>query len=91
VRGPTCSLDVHGSVHHNINHIEKPTKCDRVVEFMIPLFLNCLTCLERHAAHHQEFKTVIAAFGFTYVCGCRQLSWLSGNSAVTAADNHKRM
>jgi hypothetical protein len=28
-------------------------------------------------------KTVIAASGFTYVCGCRQLSWLSGNFYYT--------
>jgi len=24
-------------------------------------------------------KTVIVTSGFTYVCGCRQMSWLSGN------------
>ena len=42
-------------------------------------------------------KTVVAASGFTYVCGCRQLSWLNGNSvlsfhsAMTAAGNHKHM
>jgi len=35
------------------------------------MFLNYSTCFERHTAHHQELKTVIAASGFTYVCGCR--------------------
>jgi hypothetical protein len=43
------------------------------------MLLNCSTCFERHAAHNQELKTVIAASGFTYICGCQQLSWLSGN------------
>jgi hypothetical protein len=37
------------------------------------MFLHCSTCFERHTAHHQELKTVIAASGFTHVCGCRQL------------------
>jgi hypothetical protein len=27
-------------------------------------------------------KTLIAASGFTYVCGCRQLLWLSGNGPL---------
>jgi len=72
---------VRGSVDHNINLVEKkPTRCDHVVEFIIPMLLNCSTCFERHTAHHQELKTVIAVSGFTYVCGCWQLSWLSGNS-----------
>jgi hypothetical protein len=31
------------------------------VEFIIPMFLNPSTCLERHTAHNQELKTVIAA------------------------------
>jgi len=43
------------------------------------MFLNCSTCFERQTTHHQELKTVIAASGFTNVCGCRQLSWLSRN------------
>jgi hypothetical protein len=50
------------------------------VEFIIPMFLNCSTCFERHTVHHQELKNVIAASGFTYVCGCRQLSWPSHDS-----------
>jgi hypothetical protein len=49
-------LDVHGSVHRNINLIEKLTKCDRVVEFIIPVFHNCSTCFGRHTAHYQELK-----------------------------------
>jgi len=26
------------------------------VEFIIPMFINCSTCFERHTAHHQELK-----------------------------------
>jgi hypothetical protein len=42
------------------------------------MFLNCSTYFERHTAHHQELKTVIAAAGFSYVL------WLPA-----AAGNHK--
>jgi len=38
------------------NRIEIQTRCDRVVEFIIPMFLNWSTCFERHIAHHQELK-----------------------------------
>jgi len=50
------TLMCHGSVHRNIFLIEEPTRCDRVVEFIIPVFLNCSTCFGRHTAHHQELK-----------------------------------
>ena len=45
------------------------------------MFLNCSTCFGRHAGHHLELKTVIAASGFTHVFGCRPLRWLSHRSA----------
>jgi len=35
---------------------KEPTRCDRVVEFTIPVFLNCSTCSRRHTAHHQKLK-----------------------------------
>jgi len=35
------------------------------------MFLNYSTFFEGQTAHHQELKTVIAASGLTYVCGCR--------------------
>jgi len=35
---------------------KKPTICNRVVEFIIPMFLNCSTCFGRHTAHDQELK-----------------------------------
>jgi hypothetical protein len=45
-------------VHPNrtLTSYKQPTRCDRLVEFIIPMFLNCLTCSERHTAHHQELK-----------------------------------
>jgi len=43
-------------VHRNISLIERTTRCNRVVEFIIPMFLNCSTCFGRHTAHHQEVK-----------------------------------
>ena len=51
---------------------KKTTRCHRVVEFIIPMFLNCSTCLGDTPPIIRSSKTVIAAFGFTYVCGCRQ-------------------
>jgi len=44
------------------------------------MFLCCSTCFGRNIAHHQSSKTIIAASGFTYVFGCRQLRWLSHRS-----------
>ena len=73
LRNVSGKHDVHGSVHHNIYLIEITNKMRCVVEFIIPLFLNCSTCFERYIGHHQELKTVIAASGFRCVCGCRQL------------------
>jgi len=48
-------LYVHVSMHPIINLIE-PTRCDRVVEFIISVFLNYSTCFGRHTAHHQELQ-----------------------------------
>jgi len=56
-----------------------PTRCDHVVEFIIPLFLNCSTHFERHSAHHQELKSCNCSLWF-YIC-----LWLPA-----AAGNHKR-
>jgi hypothetical protein len=35
---------------------KEPTRCNRVVEFIITVFLNCSTCFGRHNAYHQELK-----------------------------------
>ena len=34
--------------------VEIPTRCVFVIEFIIPKFIEDLTCFERHTAHHQE-------------------------------------
>jgi hypothetical protein len=39
-----------------------------VIEFIIQEFTEGSTCFDRHAAHHQELKTVFAASGlYTHV------------------------
>jgi hypothetical protein len=58
-------VDVHGSVHRNINLIErKPTRRNHVVEFIIPVFLNCSTCFGQHTAHHEELKNCNCSLWF---------------------------
>ena len=34
--------------------VETPTRCNFVIEFIIPKFIKCSTCFERHTAHHKE-------------------------------------
>jgi len=57
---PTTSssiLDVLGSVHHSIIHIENPTRCNCVSKFyFIYIYIWSSTCFGRHTAHHQEPK-----------------------------------
>jgi hypothetical protein len=45
-------------VQCTVNQIswKQQTRYNRVVEFIIPLFLNCSTCFRRNTAHHQELK-----------------------------------
>ena len=43
--------------------VEIPTRCNFVIEFIIPKFIEGWTCFERHTAHHQELLTVFAAPG----------------------------
>ena len=62
-------LDVWGSVHHSIIHIENPTKCHSVSKFYF-IFIWSSTCFGRHTAHHQEPKTAPAASSFACVEGC---------------------
>ena len=60
---------------------KEPTRCDLVVEFIVPMFINCSTCFGRHTPIIRSSKTVIAASGFTHVFGCRlPLRWLSHRS-----------
>jgi hypothetical protein len=41
--------------------VEIPTRCNLVIEFIIPKFIEGSTCFERHTDHHQELQTVFAA------------------------------
>jgi hypothetical protein len=34
--------------------LEIETRCNLVIEFIIPKFVEGSTCFERHTAHHQE-------------------------------------
>jgi len=34
--------------------VEILTRCSFVIEFIIPKFIEGLTCFERHTAHHEE-------------------------------------
>jgi hypothetical protein len=36
------------------NSVEIPTRCNLVIEFIIPKFIEGSTYFERHTAHHQE-------------------------------------
>jgi len=40
--------------------VEIPTRCNPVIEFIIPKFIEGSTCFERHTAHHQELQTVFS-------------------------------
>jgi hypothetical protein len=50
-------------------YIENPTRCHSVSKFYF-IFIWSSTCVGRHAAHHREPKTALAASGFAYVEGC---------------------
>jgi hypothetical protein len=70
---------------------KEPTRCDLVVEFIIPVFLNCSTCFGRNVTHHHELKNCNCSLWFYIRFGCLPLRWLSGNSAIAAAGNQKRV
>jgi hypothetical protein len=43
---------------------KSPTRCNRVLEFIISMFINCSTCFELHTAHHQELKNCNCSLWF---------------------------
>ena len=62
--------------------VDIPTRCNVVIEFIIPKFIEGSTCLERHTAHHQELQTVFAASGlYTHVVAGHCPGWVG--TAVT--------
>jgi hypothetical protein len=60
-----CKLDVHGSVHHSIIHIENPTRWNSVSKFYF-IFIWSSTHFGQHTVHHQEPKTALAASAFAF-------------------------
>jgi len=50
--------DVHGSVHRNMNLIERTNMMQPCGRIYFSVFLNWSTCFGRHTAHHQELKNV---------------------------------
>jgi len=69
---------------------KNPTRCNNVSKFYYSIFIWSLTYFERHTAHHQEPKTALAAFGFSYVESCWTCSWwtLSGTLRLTTSTNY---
>jgi hypothetical protein len=57
--------------------ITEPTRCNRVVEFIIPMFLNYSTCFGWHTAHHQELRNCNYSLWFYIrLLWLRALRWL---------------
>jgi len=86
---------VRGSVHHSIIHKENPTRCNSVSTFYF-VFIWSSSCFGRHAAHHQEPKTALAASGFAYVegwwtCSCWTMSATLRASSNYTSNNPPRM
>ena len=76
--------------------VEKsPTRCDRIVEFIIPMFFNCPTCFQRHTAHHQELKNCNCSLWFyisLWLLAAVMAEWeFSFHSAMTAAGSQPQM
>jgi len=61
--------DIGRFLHHNVIHIENPTRCHNVSKFYF-IFIWSSICFGRHIAHHQEPKTALTTSGFAYVEGC---------------------
>jgi len=64
---------------------KNPTRCNNVSKFYYSIFTWSSTCFGRHAAHHQEPKTELAASGFSYMDGCWMCSWWTLSGTVYCA------
>jgi hypothetical protein len=80
IKAQILEADVHGSVHRNINLIER---CNRVVEFIIPMFLNCSTCFGRHTAHHHELKNCNCSLWFCIRFWLQPKMYVKPEAAIT--------
>jgi len=58
------------SAHHSTVHKEKSNKMQQCIKFYYSIFTWSSTCFGRHTAHHQEPKTALTAFGFSYLEVC---------------------
>ena len=76
-------LDYFDTYSSNMNQYKQPARCNLVIEFIIPKFIEGSTCFERHTAHHQELQTLLCILWFIYPCGDRPLSRPSGNLVPT--------
>ena len=60
-----------------MNQYKQPARCNLVIEFIIPKFIEGSTCFERHTAHHQELQTLFAASGlYSHVVTGRCPGWV---------------
>jgi hypothetical protein len=57
-------LDVHGSVHHSINHLETTNKMRPCIKIYYSNVSDCSACFQRHIAHYQELKNYICSLCF---------------------------
>jgi hypothetical protein len=75
----TEALDVHGSVHYSTNHIEITNKMQPSTRiYYSSVLLIAQRVFSDTLLIIGSSKTVLAASGFTCICGCRQLSSRSG-------------
>jgi len=66
-----------------IIHIKNPRRFNSVSKFYFVSIWSS-TCFGRHTAHHQEPKTALAAYGFSYVEDC----WPCSCWTLTASSNY---
>jgi hypothetical protein len=66
-------------LHLKLNQTEITNKMQPCIRIYYSNLLNTQRVSSDTPLIIRSSKTVIAASGFTYVCGCRQLSWLSRN------------
>jgi hypothetical protein len=52
VHNSMLNVNIHGSVHRSMTLEKQPTRCNLVIEYIIPPFMGSWTCFKRHTAHH---------------------------------------
>ena len=69
-----------GQEMNMVVHTEIANKMQQFIKIYYSMLIWRSTSFGRHTAHHQEFKTALAASGFAYVKGCWRLSLLDAVS-----------